>query len=104
GYIPFNNSGLSLALSLRVSVNLQLVERSITYPDRLFFLGSSNSLRDHLQNSVIPQDLASRMSPQAGNNALTARRVITRGSNMIINPRLELRIPLTKLFQTALFL
>src|SRR5690606_38766651 len=77
---------------------------SITYPDRLFFLGGSDSLRGHLQDSVIPQDLASRMSPQAGDDALTARRVVTRGGDMIINPRLELRIPLTKLFQTALFL
>lgn len=104
GYIPFNSAGLSLALSLRVGANLQVAERSITYPDRLFFLGGSDSLRGHLQDSVIPEDLASRLSVDGEDGALTARQVVTRGGDMVINPRIELRIPLTTLFQTALFL
>lgn len=94
GYIPFSDSGLSLALSLRLGANLQVVDRSVTYPDRLFFLGGSDSLRGHLQDSVVPQDVVGVPSSQLS----------TRGGDFLINPRAELRIPLTKVFQTALFL
>lgn len=104
GYVTLNDSGLSLAVSLRVGANLQLAERSITYADRLFFLGGSDSLRGHLQDSVIPQDLAPGLSRQPGDGGLAASDVVTRGGDMVINPRIELRIPITKLFQTALFL
>ncbi len=104
GYIPFNDNGLSLAISLRVGANLQLAESSITYTDRLFFLGGSDSLRGHLQDSVIPEDLAPQFNGDGSGDTLTAGLIATRGGDMIINPRVELRIPLTKLFQTALFL
>jgi outer membrane protein insertion porin family len=108
GYIPFNEKGLSLALSLHVGEILQLVENSSTYPDRLFFLGGSDSLRGFLQASVIPQDIADQLvaeDPNAPNDdeRLTARKVVIRGGDFVINPRIELRIPLTKIFQTALF-
>ncbi len=103
GYIPFNDKGLSLALSVRVGVNLQLAERSITYPDRLFFFGGSDSLRGHLQDSVIPEDIGASLA-RDGADGLTPRQVVTRGGDVILNPRAELRIPLTKVFQTALFL
>lgn len=104
GYIPFNDKGLSLALSLRVGAIFQLAARSITYPDRWFFLGGSDSLRGHLQDSVIPEDLTPQISADGSDGMMTARRIVTRGGDMIINPRVELRIPLTKLLQTALFL
>src|SRR5690606_35992637 len=104
GYIPFNDKGLSLALSLRTGANLQLVENSITYPDRLFFFGGSDSLRGHLQDSVIPEDVAERLRENGESDSLTTSQVLIRGGDVVINPRAELRIPLTKLFQTAVFL
>lgn len=108
GYIPFNDSGLSLALNLRVGVNHQLVDHSSTYPDRLFFLGGADSLRGFLQASVIPQDIADELVDEDPNAAdrgdvLTARKVVIRGGDFLINPRAELRIPVTKLLHTALF-
>jgi outer membrane protein assembly factor BamA len=108
GYIPFNDKGLSLALSLHVGEIVQLVKNSSTYPDRLFFLGGSDSLRGFLQASVIPEDIAKQLvaeDPNAPNDdqRLTARKVVIRGGDFLINPRVELRIPLTKVFQTAVF-
>lgn len=109
GYIPFTDTGLSLALSVRWGANFQLVDNSSTYPDRLFFLGGADSLRGYLQASLIPQDIAEQLQeedPDAPNqeSRLTARKVVIRGGDFILNPRVELRIPLTKLLHTAVFL
>lgn len=109
GYIPINDKGLSFAVSLRWGANLQLADNSATYPDRLFFFGGGDSLRGFLQASVIPQDIADRLQPEGPSgmgdeNRLTARKVVIRGGDFMINPRAELRIPLTKVLQTAIFL
>ncbi len=109
GYIPFNDKGLTLALSVRWGANFQLVDNSATYPDRLFFFGGGDSLRGFLEDSVIPQDIADRLQPEDPlapdqEERLTARKVVIRGGDFIINPRVELRIPLTSIFQTAIFL
>lgn len=106
GYIPFNARGLSLALSLRWGANFQLLDNSVTYPDRLFFFGGGDSLRGHLQQSVIPEDVARTLVPESDGPAsgLTARDVAIRGGDFMLNPRVELRVPLTGTLQTALFL
>lgn len=99
GYIPFNNKGLSLALSIRVGANIQMSDTSVTYTDRLFFFGGSDSLRGHLQDSVVPEDLGRAATGQ----------VVVRGGDFVFNPRAELRIPLNRVrlfgleVQTALF-
>jgi outer membrane protein insertion porin family len=99
GYIPFNNKGLSLALSVRVGANVQMSDTSVTYTDRLFFFGGSDSLRGHLQDSVVPEDLGRAAKGQ----------VVVRGGDFVFNPRAELRIPLNRVrlfgleVQTALF-
>lgn len=99
GYIPFNNKGLSLALSVRVGANIQMSDTSVTYTDRLFFFGGSDSLRGHLQDSVVPEDLGRAATGQ----------VVVRGGDFVFNPRAELRIPLNRVrlfgleVQTALF-
>jgi outer membrane protein assembly factor BamA len=108
GYIPFNDEGLSLALSVRAGANFQLVDNSSTYPDRLFFMGGADSLRGFLQASLIPQDIAEQLQredPDAPDqeDRLTARKVVIRGGDFLLNPRIELRIPITKLLHTALF-
>jgi len=108
-YVPFNNKGLSLALSFRWGANFQLVKNSSTYPDRLFFFGGGDSLRGFLQASVIPQDIDKRLSPNADApdapaDALSPSDVVIRGGDFVLNPRAELRIPLTKSIHTAVFL
>src|SRR4029079_2547055 len=61
GYIRLSEKGLSLALSFRWGYNVQLIEGSQTYPDRLFFFGGVDTIRGFIQDSVIPQDLAERI-------------------------------------------
>ena len=107
GYIPFNDKGLTLALSLRWGVNIQLISRSVTYTDRLFFLGGGESLRGHLQASVIPQDIAEQLAADKNSsdpNAVSTEKIGLRAGDFMINPKIELRIPLTDVFQTAIFL
>jgi outer membrane protein assembly factor BamA len=72
-------------------------------------MGGAETLRGFLQASLIPQDIADQLEredPTAANQAdrLTARKVVIRGGDFLFNPRLELRIPLTKLLHTAVFL
>jgi outer membrane protein assembly factor BamA len=97
------------AASLRAGYITQLLNGSKTYPDRLFFLGGVDSLRGFLQDSLVPQDIADRIQADASLPAddprrLTVQSVAIRGGDVFINPRLELRIPLTSVVSTALFL
>src|SRR5687768_15092664 len=93
---------MSLAMSFRWGMNHQLLERSRTYPDRLFFLGGVDSLRGFLQDSLVPEDVAEKLlDPDSG---LGIDQVVIRGGDLFINPRVELRIPLTDGVETALFL
>jgi outer membrane protein assembly factor BamA len=101
GYFRFTDKGLALALSFRLGVIQQLIDRSRTYPDRLFFLGGGDSIRGFSQDSLIPEDIAEQLlNPSSG---LDVREVVIRGGDMFINPRAEFRIPLTESVQTALF-
>jgi outer membrane protein assembly factor BamA len=112
GYIPLSKRGLALALSFRWGLNAQLIERSHTYPDRLFFMGGVDSMRGFTQDSVIPEDLAQQLldsqalsvSDPGDNEMLTVDRILIRGGDVFLNPRAELRIPITSSVQTALFL
>jgi outer membrane protein insertion porin family len=110
GYLRLSQKGLALALSFRWGYNLQLKPDSQTYPDRLFYFGGGDSMRGFLQDSVIPQDIATKIladekaSVVDPRQLLTADKVAIRGGNVLLNPRAELRIPLGGVFQTALFL
>jgi outer membrane protein insertion porin family len=102
GYIRLSDKGLAFATSLRGGFNQQLMTGSYTYPDRLFFLGGVDSIRGILQDSLIPEDIAQKLlDPGSG---LTLDKVVIRGGDAFINPRLELRIPLAGAVQTGLFL
>ncbi len=115
GYVSLPRQ-LVLALSLAAGYNLQLSAESKTYPDRLFFLGGVDSLRSFLANSVIPQDVATRIVDGGeGTNCVVGSTASTpdplsicdvgiRGGDVMVNPRAELRIPLTDTFQAGLFL
>ena len=101
GYVRLSEKGLALALSYRWGYNFQLRENSRTYPDRLFFLGGVDSIRGYLQDSLIPQDIAEELLREGSD--LTLRQVLVRGGDVFVNPRAELRIPLSTNVQTALF-
>ncbi|HYQ14122.1 MAG TPA: POTRA domain-containing protein, partial [Polyangiaceae bacterium] len=112
GYIPLGKHGMALALSFRWGLNSQLIERSHTYPDRLFFMGGVDTIRGFTQDSLIPEDIAQQLldahalakSDPGDNQLLTVDRILIRGGDIFVNPRAELRIPLTNSIQTALFL
>jgi outer membrane protein assembly factor BamA len=105
GYIRLSERGLALALSLRGGVIQQLISESRTYPDRLFFLGGADTIRGFAQDSVVPEDIARQLLvPNTGvTGGLTIDDVVIRGGDIFINPRAELRIPITTNVQTALF-
>jgi outer membrane protein assembly factor BamA len=112
GYLPLGKRGMALALSFRWGLNSQLIERSHTYPDRLFFMGGVDTIRGFTQDSLIPEDIAQQLldaralaeSDPGDNQLLTVDRILIRGGDIFVNPRAELRIPITSSVQTALFL
>ncbi|WP_437601091.1 POTRA domain-containing protein [Sorangium sp. So ce590] len=111
GYIPLaNRSRLTLALSLSGGYIQPLVAESGTYPDRLFFLGGVDSLRSHLAESLYPEDgleearEALKASDPDAPEAQVSTDDIPRGGTVMVNPRVELRVPLTDLLQLGLFL
>lgn len=117
GYIPLPK-GMRIAALTRVGVNVQITSNSVTYPDRLFFLGGVDSMRGWNLNSFIPQDDADRIFrdqnlpdfvPDASGNLVPNRDKFTaatkpiRGGDLMLNQRIELRIPIRGPFETVLF-
>jgi outer membrane protein insertion porin family len=101
GYLRLTERGLALAVSFRAGIVDQLIKDSRTYPDRLLFLGGADSIRGFSQDSLIPEDIAQRLlDPTA---RLEVSEVVIRGGDAFVNPRAELRIPLTGNVQTAVF-
>ncbi len=104
GYVRLSQRGLALALSFRAGVIQQLLPASHTYPDRLFFLGGIDTIRGFAQDSLVPEDIAEQLlAPKGLSTPLTIDDVVIRGGDAFVNPRAELRIPLTGSIQTALF-
>ncbi len=100
GYIPFNKKGLTFALSLRAGVIQHLTGTSRTYPDRLFFMGGVDSIRGYTQYSLVPQELAEDI---LDGGDFTIDEIVLRGGDIFVNPRMELRVPITSGLATALF-
>ncbi len=84
-------------MSVAAGYNLQLFNKSSTYPDRLFFLGGVDSLRSFLADSVVPQDVASRIvdgdlthcgagGSSTVTSALSICNVGIRGGDIVLNP------------------
>jgi outer membrane protein insertion porin family len=90
--------GLVLALSVGAGYNLQLTSGSKTYPDRLFYLGGADSLRSFLSEQVIPQDFIDKLRK----GEIT--EIPIRGGDLSVNPRIELRVPITDVVQIGIFL
>jgi outer membrane protein assembly factor BamA len=120
GYLPIYKR-LRFAAQLRVGVNFQLTDTSVTYPNRLFFLGGADSMRAWFPSTFIPQEDAdlieqdrdrTRTVPVPGPRGsvtipdperFTAQTRPVRGGNLMFNPRLELRIPVVSSLETAVF-
>lgn len=108
GYLRLSKKGLALAVNLRGGVIRQLIQGSQTYPDRLFFLGGVDAMRGFYRDSLVPQEIATRIQNDAGKPASDPSRfsidqVAIRGGDAFVNPRIELRIPLSGPIETALF-
>ncbi len=107
GYLPITKK-ITLAAELRLGLNAQLTSSSATYPDRLFFMGGIDSMRGWLQDTFVPQDYADQIArdihkPLSDPSKFTISQVAVRGGNLMVNPRLELRIPVHSPFETVLF-
>lgn len=107
-YVRLTRGGVALAGIVGAGYNHQLISGSKTYPDRLFFLGGVDTMRGFLRDSLVPQDIADRIDqdsskPSTDPSRLTIDKVAIRGGDVFLNPRLELRIPLSGPLETALF-
>jgi outer membrane protein insertion porin family len=106
-YVPITKK-ITLAGEVRVGFNVQLTNNSATYPDRLFFMGGIDSMRGWLQDTFVPQDYADQIArdaskPSSDPSKFTIAQVALRGGNLMINPRLELRIPVYSPLETVIF-
>jgi outer membrane protein assembly factor BamA len=99
-YFRFTDEGLSLALSISGGLNVQLQSGSKTYPDRLFYAGGFESHRAYFPDKMIPEDVADRID--AGE--IKEDDVAVRGGDLIVNPRVELRIPIWEAIGIGIFL
>lgn len=99
-YIPLTKKGMAIALSLAAGYNVQLKSKSETYPDRLFYLGGVSTVRGFQLDEMVPEDLAQKIL--AGE--LPIEGVGVRGGDLFVNPRAELRIPVTDIFSLGAFL
>ena len=118
GYIPLPK-GLRIAALTRIGTNVQITSTSATYPDRLFFMGGVDSMRGWNLNSFIPQDDVDRIFADRGKpdsvegtspgttvanpNKFTSNTKPIRGGDLMLNERVELRIPIRGPFETVLF-
>jgi outer membrane protein assembly factor BamA len=106
-YLPISKK-ITLAAEVRLGLNVQLTNNSATYPDRLFFMGGIDSMRGWLQDTFVPQDYADQIQrdvnePASDPTKFTIAQVALRGGNLMINPRVELRIPIYSPLETVLF-
>jgi outer membrane translocation and assembly module TamA len=104
GYVRLSKKGMALALSVSGGYIVQLDAESATYPDRLFFLGGVDSIRAFLSDSVVPEDVAQAILDPDPANPLRIEDVGIRGGDVMVNPRIELRVPLNDTFAVGIFL
>ncbi len=116
-----SKASLRIAALTRLGANVQITPKSQTYPDRLFFMGGVDSMRGWNLNSFIPQDDVDRIFKEkdkpdtvqstnpkqpgeiANPNKFTANTKPIRGGDLMVNERVELRIPISGPVETVLF-
>ncbi len=99
GYYPITRK-IGFAATIRLGEVLQLTPTSQTYPDRFFFMGGFDTMRGWAQDTLIPQDALDSLRA----NNIDPSKLATRGGNLMINPRFELRVPITGPLETVFFL
>jgi len=103
GYFPLPFfKKIIVAATLRLGEIIQFDSASTTYPDRYFFMGGIDSLRSFQQDSMMPQDAVDQIN--ASNGRIQPNQIAIRGGNLMVNPRIELRIPITGPLETVIFL
>ena len=107
GYIPLPK-GMRIAALTRLGANTQITPTSQTYPDRLFFMGGVDSMRGWNLYSFIPQDekdaiFRDQNKPDTDKTKFTVNTNPIHGGNLMVNERIELRIPIRGPFETVLF-
>jgi outer membrane protein insertion porin family len=134
GYVPIGRAcppapakcnfgrGIRIASQTRLGANVQLTGSSQTYPDRLFFMGGTDSMRGWALNSFIPQDIVdlieatkgepdflnvpgdlSKIAAAPNPKKITPNTRPIRGGDLMAVQRIDLRIPLSGIFETAIF-
>lgn len=99
GYYPVTRK-IGFAATLRLGEVFQLTSSSQTYPDRFFFMGGFDTMRGWAQDTLIPQDALDSLR---ANRIYDPSKLATRGGNLMINPRFELRVPVTGPLETVFF-
>lgn len=109
GYIPITEK-ITLALTLKLGEVVQLNSTSKTYPDRLFYMGGFDSMRGWSQDAFIPQDVIDAIEDPANQakadndpTKISPKTIPIRGGDLMVNPRIELRLPVTGPFETVIF-
>jgi len=103
-------TGLPSPLPPTPRLSRQTVFECDTYPDRLFYLGGSDSFRGMYPGEMLPQDSIDQITAALDNPDPTQvldpaiRAQAPRGGNVYVNPRVELRVPAFKWGGFALFL
>jgi outer membrane protein assembly factor BamA len=119
GYIPITR-GIRIAALTRLGANIQIATNSATYPDRLFFLGGGDSMRGWTLNSFLPEDDVERteadknkpdtvsadpakLSQVKNGEKFDQNTIPIRGGNLMVNERIEVRIPIRSPVETVVF-
>jgi outer membrane protein assembly factor BamA len=84
GYIPIGRR-VTIAAQVRLGQVFHFFDDSRTYPDRLFFLGGADTMRGFYQDQLPPADVVA---------AAPTTNPGIRGGDLMVNPRVEVRIPL----------
>ncbi|MBN2339851.1 MAG: BamA/TamA family outer membrane protein [Deltaproteobacteria bacterium] len=92
GYIPFAGKGNVLALSTSVGYIFHLIENSITWADRRFYMGGVSTLRGFKSDTLFPEDVQPTyddkgdVQPDYGGQAMILARMELRhdfGKNIV---------------------
>jgi outer membrane protein insertion porin family len=103
--------------SVTIGMNTTQVDVCASYPDRLFYLGGIDSIRGFYPATLTPQDTIDKIAGKvftdttdasgnvttAAQNQANAVQSASRGGNVFINPRIELRIPAFSFGSIVLF-
>ncbi len=107
GYVPIGD--VVIAGQLRGGGIVHLEDGSQTYPNRQYFLGGVDTLRGFNQDQLLPQDLADLTLQEIAEARAMGRdpnlsfNSVTRGGDLFVLARLEVRIPIVEGLQIGLF-